>query len=256
VSLGSNLTYTLSVTNVGTAGATGVTLTDTLPGGVTFVSASGGITPTNGVLTSTIGSLDAGAAAGFTIVVTPTGVGTLQSQASVRMNQPDSTPTDDSIARSTTVTLQGGGGNTPAAPPVVVDGPSVTAVHLLGPHRRATHLVLSFDHPLNPGRTQDLSNYQLVALAGSGRGARIKQAVHDSATQTVTLILARRLNLQKRFRLTVVGTGPVGVADLSDNLLDGQKTGHLGSNFVAIVTAADLLPATPVPRRHRVPNPR
>jgi hypothetical protein len=102
-------------------------------------------------------------------------------------------------------------------------------------------LVLTFDHPLDPRRARDLSNYQLVVLASSGRATRIKQAVYDSATQTVSLLLARRLNLHKRFRLTVVGTGPVGVTDLSGNLLDGQKTGHSGSNFVTIVSATNLV---------------
>src|SRR5262249_47001453 len=47
VTLGHNVTYTLTVANHGTAGATGVTLTDALPSGVTFVSATGGATPVN-----------------------------------------------------------------------------------------------------------------------------------------------------------------------------------------------------------------
>jgi hypothetical protein len=35
--------------------------------------------------------------------------------------------------------------------------------------------------------------------------------------------------------LTVVGTGPSGVADGSGNLLDGQKAGHPGSDFVTMI---------------------
>ena len=38
--MGDNLTYTLRVSNNGATGATGVLLTDTLPGGVTFGSAT------------------------------------------------------------------------------------------------------------------------------------------------------------------------------------------------------------------------
>jgi hypothetical protein len=51
----------------------------------------------------------------------------------------------------------------------------------------------------------------------------------------------RRLNFHKRFRLTVVGTGLVEVTDLAGNLLDGQQTGHSGSNFVTIASAANVV---------------
>jgi hypothetical protein len=45
--------------------------------------------------------------------------------------------------------------------------------------------------------------------------------------------------------LTVVGTGPSGVADSFGNLLDGRNArGDAGSNFVTIVSAADLVLAT------------
>jgi uncharacterized repeat protein (TIGR01451 family) len=65
VILGSNAADTLTVTNDSTAGATGVTLVDRLPSGVAFVSATGGVTLVNGVLTFTIGSLAAGASSSF-----------------------------------------------------------------------------------------------------------------------------------------------------------------------------------------------
>jgi hypothetical protein len=154
------------------------------------------------------------------------------------MDQPDPTPADDSVAPTTTVTPAAGGGNHPTVPPFVVDGPGVTSVQLLGSHRQARRLVLTFDRPLDPGRAQDLHNYELLALPGSGRAPRIKTTVYDAAAQTVTLIPVHRLNLHKRFQLTVVGTGPSGVTDVSGNLLDGQKTGHAGSDFVTVVGAA------------------
>ncbi len=43
VEVGQDLTFTLMVTNAGTTVATGATLTDVLPSGVTFVSATGGV---------------------------------------------------------------------------------------------------------------------------------------------------------------------------------------------------------------------
>lgn len=71
------LLYTILVTNDGPSTATGVTLTDTLPAGVTFVSGTttvGGQTvngaPGNATVTSTIGTLAAGATATIRITAT------------------------------------------------------------------------------------------------------------------------------------------------------------------------------------------
>ncbi|MGH7137001.1 MAG: DUF4214 domain-containing protein, partial [Pirellulales bacterium] len=76
--VGQNLTYTIVVTNTGTTAAAGTTVTDTLPAGLTFVSATdqtSGMTLTNtgGTITDNIaGSLAAGASETIQIVVTPT----------------------------------------------------------------------------------------------------------------------------------------------------------------------------------------
>ncbi len=108
VMLGSEVTYGLTVNNGGGADATGVTLTDTLPAGVTFVSASGGLTPVDGVLTFTIGDLAAGASTSVSIVVTPTAAGTLSDSAVASMGQADPTPNDNSVNLSTTVAAVSG----------------------------------------------------------------------------------------------------------------------------------------------------
>ncbi|MGI9319901.1 MAG: IPTL-CTERM sorting domain-containing protein [Thiogranum sp.] len=57
VGQGTELTYDLSVYNDGPADADNVTITDTLPAGVTFVSASAGCTHLAGVVTCDVGSL-------------------------------------------------------------------------------------------------------------------------------------------------------------------------------------------------------
>jgi uncharacterized repeat protein (TIGR01451 family) len=75
VTLGGNLTYTLTVTNNGPDSATGVSVVDTLPAGVTFVSATpsqGTATQASGVVTAAIGTLTSGQSATITIIVTPT----------------------------------------------------------------------------------------------------------------------------------------------------------------------------------------
>jgi len=67
---GSNITYTLAYSNTGTAGATGVVITDTVPVNTTFVSATGGGTLGGGVVTWTIGAVNAGASSTVQMVVT------------------------------------------------------------------------------------------------------------------------------------------------------------------------------------------
>jgi uncharacterized repeat protein (TIGR01451 family)/uncharacterized delta-60 repeat protein len=70
--LGANVTYTLTVTNFGPATAPAVAITNTLPDGVSLVSASPGYTRNGNVVTFTnLGDLGSGSAAGATIVVLP-----------------------------------------------------------------------------------------------------------------------------------------------------------------------------------------
>jgi virginiamycin B lyase len=240
VGLGTSLTYTLTVTNGGTAGATGVTLTDALPAGVTFVSATDGTAPKGGLLTFLIGDLAAGGSATISITVTPATSGSLLNQASVNMTANDPTPADDSLSQRTSVTSTAAG-----------DGPTVTLVQRFGIHTQPTTLVLTFDEPLDPGRAQDVHNYQIVELGRGSRTIRFKSAVYDAGSQTVTLSPVRRLNFHHRFRLVVLGAGPGGLTDTLGRRLDGGNNGGPGSNFVTFVTARNLVVPGADPGRPR-----
>ncbi|HEY2796429.1 MAG TPA: PKD domain-containing protein, partial [Thermoanaerobaculia bacterium] len=66
---GSNLTYTLRYGNTAAVDATGVTITDTLPAGTTFVSASNGGAFNAGSVTWNIGTVPAGSS-GLTVTLT------------------------------------------------------------------------------------------------------------------------------------------------------------------------------------------
>lgn len=61
VSAGGTLVYTIDYANRGSANATGVTITDTIPAGLTFVSATGGGAPSGGSVVWTIGDVPIGA---------------------------------------------------------------------------------------------------------------------------------------------------------------------------------------------------
>jgi uncharacterized repeat protein (TIGR01451 family) len=100
-----NLTYTIRVTNNGPSPATGVTVTDPLPGSVTFVSA----TPSQGscsgtsTVTCTLGSLASGSSATITLVVTPNQVGQLTNTVGVTGSEADPNTANNSATAVTTV---------------------------------------------------------------------------------------------------------------------------------------------------------
>src|SRR5262249_6639067 len=102
VAAGQQFTYTLAVHNGGPNDATGVAVTDTLPAGVTFVSASTGCTNASGTVTCTVGNLANGANATITIVVTaPSTAGTITNTAPVA-GQPTDPNTANNTASATT----------------------------------------------------------------------------------------------------------------------------------------------------------
>ncbi|MDW8328439.1 MAG: right-handed parallel beta-helix repeat-containing protein [Candidatus Bipolaricaulota bacterium] len=105
VNVGDNLTYTITVTNNGPNNATGITVTDTLPATVTFVSASTGCTHSAGTVTCTIASLAASANTSVTITVTPQAgaVPSITNTVSVSGNEFDPNAANNSANQSTTV---------------------------------------------------------------------------------------------------------------------------------------------------------
>ncbi|WZO96430.1 hypothetical protein EP7_003423 [Isosphaeraceae bacterium EP7] len=100
---GGPLTYTVTVSNRGSVRAMGVTLVDTLPAGVDFISATGGAVPDEGVLTFRLGNLARGAARTLTIAVLPGSVGTLINTAVVSANQPETNGVDNTATGSALV---------------------------------------------------------------------------------------------------------------------------------------------------------
>ncbi len=82
VKLGSQVTYTLTATNYSAASVAGITITDAIPSGASFVSQTG--CAGTGPVTCTVGTLAAGAtSATFTITVVPTAAGTISNVATV-----------------------------------------------------------------------------------------------------------------------------------------------------------------------------
>ena len=97
------LTYTFVVNNSGLLGTTGVTLSDTLDGSVTFGSATpsqGSCSQVAGTVACALGSIASSGSATVSIIVTPTTGGELTNTADVSDNEPD----PNSANNSTTIT--------------------------------------------------------------------------------------------------------------------------------------------------------
>jgi uncharacterized repeat protein (TIGR01451 family) len=115
IDAGSNVTYTVVVTNSGPFDASTVSLTDTLPSNTTFVSINQTVGPTftcvtpavgaAGTITCTIATFGSGASATFSIVLsaTPLATGQISNTASVTATTPDPVPGNNSSTTSSVV---------------------------------------------------------------------------------------------------------------------------------------------------------
>ena len=115
VTVGSQLTYILSVSNAGPDASSNAVVTDVLPFNVTLVSATSSVggctnsTSSGGFtnVTCTLGSIANGAVVSVSIVVTPTATGTLINTANVTASGTDPVPGNDSATSTTTAVAAG-----------------------------------------------------------------------------------------------------------------------------------------------------
>ena len=118
VTAGSNLTYSICVSNSGPDNATSVQVLDLLPAMVGFVSASasqGTCANVGRTITWNVGMVSNGCGASATIVVVPTIAGTLTNTATLTANVSDSNANNNVASAVTTVTGSGVLAVTPAS---------------------------------------------------------------------------------------------------------------------------------------------
>ena len=100
VFIGSNLVYSITVTNFGPGSAKNTVLSEVLDSSLVFVSATvsqGNVSYSGGVVTATLGKLNVGATATATVVVTPTIAKLVSSTASVSSSDTEVDPSNNSI---------------------------------------------------------------------------------------------------------------------------------------------------------------
>ena len=104
VGVSSNLVYTLTITNHGPNTANSVTISNQIPAGINFVSATGGNTPSGGILLIGLGSLAANGTATAQVIVQPESVGKLTNLFTVFANETDPVLANNSATVISTVT--------------------------------------------------------------------------------------------------------------------------------------------------------
>ena len=126
-------------------------------------------------------------------------------------------------------------------------GPTVLSVQPVLTARGITSVVLTFSAPLDPSRAANLLNYG-YSLQAAGKDQRfgtaddllfgIASAAYNASSDAVTLRMANPIHCNSFIRLTINqstdnATVPIGVADTSGNLLDGNYDGRPGGVFTA-----------------------
>jgi hypothetical protein len=167
--------------------------------------------------------------------------------------------TDGSLATAAVWTGQGA-----EAPAVTVSygmPPTVQSLQRTGIHAQPTSLVLTFSEALNTASATNVANYTVLAPGPDGRFGthdhrtiRIRSAVYNPATDTVTLTPVHRLNWHRRYKIEVNGSSPTGLTDLFGNLLNGVGNGKPGSNYAAVFRHWGIDPTYHAPRGPRTPK--
>ena len=239
--IGNDFSYVITVTNASSVQATNVVLTDVLPAGLTYVSATttqGTVSESGGTITATIGSLPptgvtlaAGYSAVVYVTVHPTGSGPFTNAATATAGQPQQVA-GDNVGVSTVALV-----TAPVIP--ATSAVQITQVKRVGVHNHPAKLVLSFSQPLDSYNAQLLANYTLIAAQSNGKFSpigsfiRLRSATYDATNHTVTLTPAKSWNFHSGVKLTVVGQPYQGVRGMNGLFLAGGSSGVSGTNYQA-----------------------
>jgi len=138
---------------------------------------------------------------------------------------------------------------TPA--PTVTPPPPVTLT-LVRPVSNKTHLVteilVTFSGAVNASEAQQTGIYRLVTPGKNGsftakNAGRIKlrSAVYNAASDTVTLTPKKAFSLSKPVELTINGNPPSGLQDTFGRLIDGDHNGTPGGNAAAVLRRSGVV---------------
>jgi uncharacterized repeat protein (TIGR01451 family) len=242
---GSDLTYTLTVTNNGPSNAVSVVVTDPLPAAVTYVSDTCGASNVP-PWTWNIGTLNNGAtiSCDITVSINPTPPGSISNTATVTSSTNDAVPGNNSDTEDTTLD---------AVPPQVVNVDSIagsgdaTLEECETTGATIDALLVTFDegmhdpagssdpddvtNPANylvvtPGADFDFQTTACGGAAGDDVAVPVTGVTYASGTDTASLTLGASIPAGQA-RLFACDT----LTDLAGNALDGDADSNAGGDF-------------------------
>ena len=239
---GQPFSYDVTVTNAGPVDATEVVVSDTLPGGVSFVSASTdqGVQPmmANGVVTATFATLAAGASATLTILVDPTAApgSTLNDSAAVAGQQADPNPSNNQASLATPVRGVSDLGVTASAQP--------GSLHV---GQGLTYTITVTNQGPNDEPDAVLTSALPAGLTIASGGMSSTQGTPPTITQGILTADLGPLRTSAKAVVTLVGTpGPTAVGTLSTSFtvsgqdLDLDSKNNTAEAAVSVDPSADL----------------
>ena len=250
---GTNVVYTIAVTNNGQADASSVTLTDVLPAGMTFVSFQQNSGPvfnctTGATVTCSIATLTAGSSASFTLTaaLSPGATGTVSNTANVTSTTPDNNSGNNTSTFPVTVTTSADMSITKTAAASVNAGANLTYTITVANNGPSDAQSVTWTDTL-PANTTFVSENQTSGPAfNCTTGATITCSIGTllpgaSAAFTVVVGVANT---------TPNGTVLSNTATVASTTPDGNAANNSATAPTTVVASADLSvvkqgPATP-----------
>ena len=261
---GNALAWTLTVTNNGPAASNGAQVTDTLPAGVTFVSASPGCALAAGKVTCTLGLLSVGNTAAFTINVTVndpyTGALPLSNTATVAVvNEIDIVSGNNSSNATTNVTPQADlavvktvnnptpivGGTVQFAITVTNNGPNGAVGAQVADVLPAGYSFVS----AVPSQGSYSSGTGVWTIGSIANGASVNMTVNatvnaSGGTTNTATVSATTTDPVPGNNTSSAGTAPVAQADLAITKNVNNGAPNVASNVTFTITVTNLGPSS------------
>ena len=219
--IGNNITFTLTANNAGPNTATGVTVGDTLPAGLSFVSSASGCTASGATVTCSVPNMLSGTSQSVTFVAQVTAAGVITNKAEILTSDqadPDSTPntgTGDGQDDIGSVTITGQN--------VAVSG--------------AVYRDDNGDGTRQAGETTGIANVSLTLSGTDVNGKTVNVTITTDASGNYTFNVPPG-------SYTITETQPTGYGSSTPNTLtvtvptaglSGQNFGETTSSFAGIV---------------------